>query len=304
MKKTLLVIVLVCATAGAAFAQEGAGGAAAATMADVGLLNLNTYSSLFLNGGGKIDSKYLRVASRDEKLVISTFDRDTTMVDTPLEIALLSTCAGVVDIRPIEADAILPQNNPKLTDTKLGAAAYMDMQAAKFLGNDPAPYAAALKFITDRGNVTEADIQKFMAQGIAAIVDKYYSERGMYDIVPSAVYAEWKRNGVSHGLDGLQIVKDKLAAFYLAPTPQNFAALIGISASYAEREKRGDPFAYEAGNAFSNTLEELNKQLWYAVIDDSRSSTAAIAAAGTAGRDLGIFSLPYAALLNEASGRR
>ncbi|GBR76075.1 hypothetical protein NO2_0683, partial [Candidatus Termititenax persephonae] len=84
---------------------------------------------------------------------------------------MLSTCAGVVDIRPVEADAILPKNNPKLTDMKLGAVAYMDMQAARFLGSDPAPHAAALKFITDRGNVSEADIKKFMAQGIAAAVD-------------------------------------------------------------------------------------------------------------------------------------
>jgi hypothetical protein len=57
MKKTLLVIVLVCAALGAASAQEGAGGAAAATMSDVGLLNVNTYSSLFLNGGGRLDPK-------------------------------------------------------------------------------------------------------------------------------------------------------------------------------------------------------------------------------------------------------
>jgi hypothetical protein len=52
----------------------------------------------------------------------------------------------------------------------------MDMQAAKFLGNDPAPYAAALKFITDRGNVTEADIKSFVAQGIAEAVNAEFGK--------------------------------------------------------------------------------------------------------------------------------
>jgi hypothetical protein len=191
---------------------------------------------------------------------------------------------------------MLPADDPVLVDLQLGAMLYMKKAVVSFLGNgDPAKYAVELKFITDRGNVTNADIENFMVQGIAAVVDKYYSQRGMYGIVPSAVYAEWKQNGVSYGLDGLQIVKDKLTAFYLAPTQQNFAALRGIDASYEEVEdKYSDPLAYEAGNAFYKTLRELNDPLWSAIIHDGRSSAAAIAAAGSAGRDLGIFSLPYA----------
>jgi hypothetical protein len=97
-------------------------------------------------------------------------------VDTPLEIALLSTCAGVVDIRPVEAVNMLPADDPKLVDKKLGAAAYMDMQMARFLGSDPAPHAAALKFITDRGRVTEAEIKTFMTQGIAQAVDAEFNK--------------------------------------------------------------------------------------------------------------------------------
>jgi hypothetical protein len=81
----------------------------------------------------------------------------------------------VIDIRPAEADAVLPKNNPGLIDMKLGAAAYMEMQAARFLGGDSAPHAAALHYITGRGNVTEADIRQFMAQGIAQAVDAEFN---------------------------------------------------------------------------------------------------------------------------------
>jgi hypothetical protein len=72
---------------------------------------------------------------------------------TPLEIALLSTCAGVVDVRPVEAKNILPVNDLRTVDLKLGAVAYMDMQVAKFLGGDLSPHMAALKFITDRDSI-------------------------------------------------------------------------------------------------------------------------------------------------------
>ncbi|MDR2428603.1 MAG: hypothetical protein LBD62_02225, partial [Candidatus Margulisbacteria bacterium] len=49
-------------------------------------------------------------------------------------------------------------------------------QAAKFLGSDSAPYATALKFITDRGRVTEANIKDFVKQGIAAAVDAEFNK--------------------------------------------------------------------------------------------------------------------------------
>jgi hypothetical protein len=53
-----------------------------------------------------------------------------------LEIALLSTCAGVVDIRPVEAVNML--GNAKQADLKLGAAVYQEMQVLRFLGDTAA----------------------------------------------------------------------------------------------------------------------------------------------------------------------
>jgi hypothetical protein len=176
MRKLPLTAALLVAFAVSLAAQEAPGASASTDVSLLNIGNLENYSKSFLNGNGSsIASKYIRVASDEDFEKIAPIGGNATRVDTPLEIALLSTCAGVVDVRPIEAQNMLPAN-PRTADLKLGAAVYMDMQAAKFLGSDPAPHAAALKFITDRGRVTEADIKKFMTQGIANAVDAEFNK--------------------------------------------------------------------------------------------------------------------------------
>jgi hypothetical protein len=265
---------------------------------NVSLLNIEGYSKQFIDSSTKvIKSDYeleAMVSDMDEFDRIATLD-GIPSINTAEEIALLSATSGIINIRPVEAAKMLPADDPVLIDLQLGRASYMNMQMARFLGSDPAPHAAAFKFITDRGRVTEAEIKDFVKQGIAATVDKYYNQCELYNITPSLVYAEWKQNGVSRGLDGLQIVKDKLTAFYLSPTKENFAALRGIGASYYEMaDNHGDRFAYVARSAFFQSLRELSNPLWEAVVDDKRTATVAIADAGAAGSDLGIFSLPLA----------
>jgi hypothetical protein len=134
------------------------------TFSDVSLLDTRTYSGYFgfRNGDINPDSDYILNAPRAERVnVWSNVGGKDKTIDTPLELALFSYyAASRIDIRPIEAKEVLPANNPKLADLKLGTATYMDMQVARFTGSDPAPCAAALKFITDRGNVSEADIKK------------------------------------------------------------------------------------------------------------------------------------------------
>jgi hypothetical protein len=260
------------------------------------LLNVGNYSKLFLNNNGNISRTYTRAVSNEEYNKVAALNGNEATIDTPLEIALLSTCAGVVDVRPVEANNML--GNTKQADLKLGAAVYQEMQILRFLGNTDAVgrHEGIIKFITDRGNVSGAEIEKYLNDGIAEVVDKYYNQRELYNITPALVYAEWKRNGVSRGLDGLQIVKDKLTAFFLSPTKENFAALRGIMASYYEAaDNHGDELAYVARSAFSQSLRELSNPLWEHVVDDRRSAATAIANAGSAGRDLAIFSLPYAA---------
>jgi hypothetical protein len=166
-KQCAAVLIALCAAASLA---------AQTDTSAVSLLNVENYSKLFRNAGGLLAKKYRGIASDNDYNKVAALSEDTEIVDTPLEIALLSTCSGLVDVRPVEAVNMLPANDPKLVDKKLGAAAYMDMQAARFLGSDPAPHAAALKFITDRGRVAEADIRNFVAQGIAAEVNAEFNK--------------------------------------------------------------------------------------------------------------------------------
>jgi hypothetical protein len=93
--------------------------------------------------------------------------------------ALLAACAvslAAQEAPDTSAAAAETLGSAREADLKLGAAAYMDMQAAKFLGGDPAPHAEALKFITGRGQVNEADIKEFMTRGIAAAVDAEFNK--------------------------------------------------------------------------------------------------------------------------------
>jgi hypothetical protein len=143
-------------------AQSGGSGA---------LLDVNKYFSYFPIKAGEdvADNDYVWTATGNDYDRFTNLGGHTDEIDTPLEFALLSYYSQpVINTRPIEAKEVLPANNPELADLKLGTATYMEMQMARFSGKDPALYAAALKFITARGKVSEADIKKFMAQGIAA----------------------------------------------------------------------------------------------------------------------------------------
>jgi hypothetical protein len=141
------------------------------------LLNVNTYSPLFLSRTtGLINGKYVRVANDDDCKKIGSLGGNETFIDTPLEIALLSTCAGVVDVRPVEANNIL--GNARQADLKLGAAVYQEMQILRFLGNTDAVgrHEGIIKFITDRGNVTRAELVDYLKQGIAQTVDAEFGK--------------------------------------------------------------------------------------------------------------------------------
>jgi hypothetical protein len=93
----------------------------------VGLLDTKRYAEYFGFKNGKIDpdDNYIYGAPRAERIgEISNLEGKERVIDTPLELALFSYyAASRIDVRPPEADAILPANNPKLADTKLGGAA-------------------------------------------------------------------------------------------------------------------------------------------------------------------------------------
>jgi hypothetical protein len=69
-------------------------------------------------------------ASDEDFYRIAALGGDIEDIDIPLEIALLSSCAGVIDIRPAAAAAaaaILPKADLALTDKKLGAVVLQEL---------------------------------------------------------------------------------------------------------------------------------------------------------------------------------
>jgi hypothetical protein len=238
-------------------------------MSGINLLNagnLESYSKLFLNGNGLTSLKYTRVASDDDHNRIAALGNDNEVIDSPLEIALLSTCAGVVDVRPAmspEVAAILPANNPKLSDLKLGAAVYQEMQVLRFLGNTNAVgrHEGIIKFITDRGNVSRVEIDAFYRQNIGASIaelvkEKLNEKRNGY--VPAEVYAGWKRLGAD---DAQALMIDAITRFYLEPSQTTLRKLIEIHARQYTLGVHGDLFARTGEDAFLSILNTLNPSL-------------------------------------------
>ena len=76
------------------------------------------------------------------------------------------------------ANLVLPTNNPKQADLMFGAAVYQEIQILRFLADTAAVnrHEAVLKFITDRGNATRAEIETYYRNGIRALVSAVVDE--------------------------------------------------------------------------------------------------------------------------------
>jgi hypothetical protein len=249
------VLLALCAAAALA-AQEGTDTSA------VSLLNaadLRNYSKPFLNSNGTVmSSKYLRVASSEDRGRFRDLGGDPALTDTPLEIALLSTCAGVVDVRPVEASTIL--GNAKQADLKLGAAVYQEMQMLRFLSNTDAVgrHEGIIKFITDRGNVSRTEIETYLKGGITEVVNAEFNAK-YGDFIPATVYGELKKIGEP---DALALVTNAVAGFFIDPNKNTYAALTGIYARYWLRNVSDGfnqhSFGYSASESFYRVLEALS----------------------------------------------
>jgi hypothetical protein len=258
MRKLSLTAALLAACAVCLVAQEGAGASAST------LLNVGNYSSFFRNGNGRVAPKYTRAASDEDKTRLRGLGGDVEVIDTPLEIALLSTCTGVVDVRPIAAQNMLPAN-PRIAGLKLGSAVLKEMAELQFL--DPSNTAATgryegmIKFISDKNGVSRAEIDAYYRQGIRpliteVVIEKLNEKRNGY--VPAEVYAQWKRVGAG---DAQALLIDAITSFYLEPSQTTFRKLVEISARQYELSLNGDLFAETGRDAFDAILLALNSSL-------------------------------------------
>jgi hypothetical protein len=176
MKKIIATLALVCVVAANCFAPD----IESRTLPP----GLSNYIATFSGGikprdasKSRISIDYFRHAQGDNnRNAVAPFAKiegDPARVDTALEWLYTSYYhIAVRDIRPTEAKAILPADNPKLADLTIGNETLRDEKIARFLGNTDAldRYADGIKIITDQGRVTRADIEKYYRDNIRAFI--------------------------------------------------------------------------------------------------------------------------------------
>jgi len=215
MKKFIATLALVCVVAGGVFGQT--------------MLNTRTYVEIFGFTSGRIDpgDDYILESSASDERFFSKLSGNEDWIDTPLEFALLSYYSQpVLKIRPKEADAILPANNPKLADQKLGAAVFQEIQVLRFLGDTAAVnrHEAVLQFITGRKNVTRAEIETYYRNNIGTLVSQVVDE----NIAKS-------RFGKPTA-DALTEIKNVITQFFLNPTLDNLLVVRQRDRYYANTD--------------------------------------------------------------------
>ena len=184
---------------------------------------MQDYSKLFLNGGGRLESKYSRAASAEDRARFRDLGGDPELTDTPLEIALLSAATGVVNIRPVEAVQML--GDEKRTDLTLGAEVLRQITVLRFLNNAAVGrYEGILKSIIDRGNVTRAEIENCYRQNIGKLVAEAVDE----SIPKSSIGAPTAT--------ALTEIKNAITQFFLNPTTDNFVAMYQRNRQYANTD--------------------------------------------------------------------
>ena len=187
--------------------------------------DLNLYADVFAKAFGFDDWRRaeLRVTDPTElNDLFAVLGGNNQFIDTPLEMALAIyftyTAEGLDNNEELEA--ILPHSNPRLVDRQLGAYVYKEMQILRFLGDSAglARHEAVLHFITERGNATQAQIQAFYRQNIAAHVSSLVDEQ----------FAELRATRSTFNVPAARLVEVKRAItdFMLSPSTASYAELL------------------------------------------------------------------------------
>ena len=169
----------------------------------------------------RIARNYYRHVVGDKAVApIAQIEGNPEEIDTALEWLYVSNYhIAVRDIRSDEAKAILPADNPKLVDQIIGVETLRDIQIMRFLGNTETlgRYEGGLKIITDRGNVTRAEIETYYRSNIGSLVSQIVDEQ----------FARLKQGGaIVPNAKALTKIKDSLTSFMLAPNSSTYANLL------------------------------------------------------------------------------
>jgi hypothetical protein len=260
MKKIVVVAVFLFAVA--------VSGIFGQTMSDV-MLNLRTYSSIFLSPNGNLSRTYSRAARTEDYNRIAALGGNQADIDTALEIAVLSSAVGVIQIRPLEANNML--GTQRQADLKIGASVFQEIQILRFLGNTDAVdrHKDELGIIISRKNVTEEEIEAYYRNGIrrlvSDIVDEEFGKPSTNGVNPVAVYADWQRRGLvrdssGRAVNGIDLIKTTLTDFFLNPNQENYVRVRGICARVSHRGET-DPLYSTVEMALGNTIYALSTEL-------------------------------------------
>jgi hypothetical protein len=170
MKKTLFVTALLCAALSAVSAQNR-------------LPDLEAYFA----AANQLDSPKWDFENRpfrgEEATDTARFGNLTgnlNYIDSYLEFALLTYYSAAEKPWAERGSAILPLNNPRLVDRQLGAMVVKELAEIKFL--DPqntaaiGRYESMIAYICGRNGVSRAEMQDYLKQGIAAVVDAEFNK--------------------------------------------------------------------------------------------------------------------------------
>ena len=226
MKKTLALAILLLATlTPVAFGQA--------------MLNIKQYAEYFGFTNGVIvpDDDFIFRAPRVERTgEISNLEGRERAVDTPLEFALFSYyAASRINIRPPEADAVLPAGNPRQADLLLGAAVLQELQV--------------LRFITGRGNATRAEVEAFYRNGVRGLVSQIVDEQARGRTLPSG---------------NLENIKRIITDFYLNPNTTTYNVLLDTYRRYGGLGGQGNPQSRET---LLYAIDELSPVIARAIVN-------------------------------------
>jgi len=135
-----------------------------------------------------------------------------------------------------ETEPILPRNTPRQVDMQLGFRVYMNIITYRFLADTAAVsrYETMLKFITDRGNITRAEVETFYRNNIRGLINEIVDNEFNRITSDSSFRFTFENNTQrSDTMVAINlIVKNSIANFYLSPNQNIFNTFKTISEDY------------------------------------------------------------------------
>jgi hypothetical protein len=189
----------------------------------------------------------------------------------------------------------LYRSSPRETALQFGAMGSAALAVKRFLyPSDTAAISrgeALLQSIVGKGNVTEADIKKFMRDGIrSALTAEMSKDRNGF--VPIETYNDWKQKGYG---DFVGTATDVLVTFFENPTQRNYEAVRGMMARQAYLYEQGDILAsYASASALMKAIKFTNLDLGNKLDREISPTTQAAFAKIPSDQRLNVFSIPYA----------